>query len=463
MNRVPDEHRLFWTVLFGDQSLASSVQKLAALSVLLVAIFTLAGWVFASWFMVQAPYGLSTLHPLTSLGLVLLGFSLRLGRQEKLNRSLARFSVFLSLGVAAIGLLTLVADHGDTGQALLKSILSIGDVKFLPSPASGISLMLLGLISFLRVIRRSVALSQALLGLVSFLCLAAILEAIYGASFNSGRSDSIHGPTSWWLMEIPAASLILLAAITMLIRLANRGALATLDANSASRTIARTLLPASILVPIALGWLRLIAEAYGWMPTRFGLLFHVLASIALMLAIVWRSIRDLTYKSALPEEVHNYTSDLESSYRELLNICDRPIFSYNNKGEITYSNAAAELFFEVQAPSEEKTLVQTMVGELAWNQHFAPMLLGLHGSHKVQTITIQNQFQFSFNISVQIVNLYRSKVNIEILVFVSRIVDSLTETDKLSITSRTMDIDEMNSLISLQQKMSDSSLQIDSL
>ncbi len=423
-------HRIFWTTLFGDRSLAGTIQQLAPLIVLLVSILTFAGWVFGTQYMLRAPYQLSTLHPLTCLGLIFLGFSLRLGRQEKLNRTLARFSVFMSLGVAAMGLMSITGNQGDLSQKILTAICSIEGVRFLPSQASGLGLMLLGLISFLRQLRRSIVARQALLCLVSLLCLAPLLEAIYGASVSSSPPNTIGWPRSSLLMEIPVAILILLATLTLFIRLANRGALATLDANSASRTLAWRLLPASILVPIALGWMRLIAETWGWIPKQFGLLIHVLASIAVMLAIVWASVRALAHKTAFLEEIQHSSLDLEASYRELLNICDRPVFAYNSKGEITYLNPVARLVFGVAPPNDKDLYVHTLVGQEAWRQHFAPMLLGVHGSDKIQKVAVHNRCLITFWIDLQIVYLYRYKSNVEILVFVTQSVEMLLPAER---------------------------------
>jgi PAS domain-containing protein len=237
------------------------------------------------------------------------------------------------------------------------------------------------------------------------LSLTGLLGHLYGAK----------GAGTGLLMEPAAAALMLVSALTLLYLQSGRGPLAVVVADSTGGVIARRLLPASILVPIALGWLRMVAEKSGWLMPSLGLLVHVLASIAVMAVIVWRSATVLTRTSPQKQGSGEQSQYTETSYQKLLDVISQPVFAFNSDGEVTYLNPAARQLFSIGLGEEIGLRIQTLVGQRAWENIFAPQLLGIHEHSKLLGIPIRQEGLPDFRIDVQSVHLYRSPGVFELL------------------------------------------------
>lgn len=404
---ITKSRSLWYKALCGGLTLGQMIPKLTALFVLLASLLTVGGWALFPEVM-RASAWTSGFHPLTATGLALVGFSLRLSRWESLNQRLNRMSVFLRLGIAGTGALAMTANTGLFGRDLVQRVWPTGVENFQPSAVAGFGLVLLGVTVLLKRTGRSLATSQTLLAVVALLGLTGLLGALYGAS-DAG---------SGLLMEPPAALLMLLAALALLSQQSHRGAFGAVVTDSTGRAIARRLLPASIVVPIALGWLRMVAENSGWISGPAGLLGHVLASIAIMAVIVWRSAAALARVSVHRQRAKQQWLDLEGSYRELLKLSDQPVFAYNSDGDVTFLNPAAERLFNTGPVEEGCMRMQTLVGTPAWQQAFAPLLLGASEMSRIQKIPIRRGNNIEFLIDVRVVHLYRAQGRFELLAVV---------------------------------------------
>src|SRR5690606_12488927 len=77
---------------------------------------------------------------------------------------------------------------------------------------------------------------------------------------------------------------------------------------------ARRLLPAAILLPAVLGWLRLQGEIMGWYDGRFGLALFASSNIITFVILVWLSARRLNSLDSKRRQAHDA---LSLSAREL--------------------------------------------------------------------------------------------------------------------------------------------------
>jgi len=83
-----------------------------------------------------------------------------------------------------------------------------------------------------------------------------------------------------------ASLLLLILAAGILDSNGHRGLLAIVSSREEGGWMAQRLLPASIVIPVMLGWVRLWGENAGWFGPGAGLVLHVIFTITLLAAFV---------------------------------------------------------------------------------------------------------------------------------------------------------------------------------
>lgn len=120
------------------------------------------------------------------------------------------------------------------------------------------------------------------LGLIAlFLSLMAWLGYAYQTSFFTVGN--------WPEMTAPTAGIFIALSIGVICARPRSGVMALLTSGSAGGHLARRLLPAAILVPLAFGWLRLLGEKAGYLDKSFGIPLLTMVNVLLFLFLVWRS------------------------------------------------------------------------------------------------------------------------------------------------------------------------------
>ena len=108
--------------------------------------------------------------------------------------------------------------------------------------------------------------------------------------------------------------------------------LITDDSNSG--LILRRMLPATILVPVLVGWFRLLGQKYGLFPFGFGIAVHVTSSAVIFSTLVWMLARRMKRIDTERLQVME-----ESSWQQaILNSADLAIISTDLDGVIRTCN-----------------------------------------------------------------------------------------------------------------------------
>jgi PAS domain S-box-containing protein len=140
---------------------------------------------------------------------------------------------------------------------------------------SGLSLAFIGLSSRLaRHIAQILALAAASLSVL----------ALLGYSYQNLRLSIVPSSIP---MALHSALLFLLLAIGILFASADRGLMAVLASNTAAGKVARRVLPAAVLTPAILGWLRVYGESHHWFAPLLGLPLLILANTLVFTALLW--------------------------------------------------------------------------------------------------------------------------------------------------------------------------------
>ena len=88
-------------------------------------------------------------------------------------------------------------------------------------------------------------------------------------------------------MPMTTALLVLLLSMGVVSSNAHHTLMAVMTSNSVGGAMARRLLPASFVIPIGLGFLRVKGQDAGWFSPPVGLVLHVVATMLLLALFIW--------------------------------------------------------------------------------------------------------------------------------------------------------------------------------
>jgi PAS domain S-box-containing protein len=262
---------------------------LAATATVLIAGLVLIGWTFDVDLLKRVVPGLVAMNPMTALAFLLAALSLFLFSDEKSGER-APFHVWLARGcallVTVVGAAKLVALFRGTDigidQWLFSAKLTVGfQVRNVMAPNTAFNFLVLGSgLLFLHSRSRRLSPWACICALISgFESMVAVLGYAYGIK-------SFYGIESFIPMALPTATSFLIMAYGIMSCQASHGFLAIITGKSAGGAMARRLLPAAILVPAVLGWVRLEGQRYGFYDAEFGAALYTVTNMVVFAAIV---------------------------------------------------------------------------------------------------------------------------------------------------------------------------------
>lgn len=149
-----------------------------------------------------------------------------------------------------------------------------------PSTTASTCILLLGAAFFLKERRRTVQASQFVTLFVTLYAGASLLGYFYGIRNFAGL------PFFTGIAVHTSASIVLLC-FSLLFSMPDQGIMRIVSSPALGGHMARRLLPAAVLIPLALGWLQWQGEVSGHYSVAFGLALLTTASIAIMVFVIW--------------------------------------------------------------------------------------------------------------------------------------------------------------------------------
>jgi PAS domain S-box-containing protein len=308
----------------------------------MIALF---GWSVLPAYIIR-PLGLvSQIHPNTALGFILVGFALRLAQFDQSNPSARTISRLFRISVGFVGLLSLAETW--PGWNLGFSQLIVHDPTVRPGsmpPAAALAFYLLGCALTLLSAQRSL-LCQIFTLAVTTITVATLVACSFALLSPQAVPASL-------IMPVTTAIVLLILSLEVLHRNAHRALMAVVTSNTEGGTMARRLLPASIVIPILLGFLRLKGQQAGWFGPAVGLVLHVVATMLLLAIFIWWNARALDRASSETQRFSCAVQDTRTSMLEILRNVTDAVYAHDLDGNLTFLNAAAERFFGVRADEE---------------------------------------------------------------------------------------------------------------
>lgn len=267
----------------------TSLARATSIFALVLGWLVLLGWQLDLPILRSTLPGRVAMNPMTALTFMLAAGSLWLQVEPFADRRKLWWAGRAAASlVLLVGLITLVGyvvgQNLGLDQLLFRGRLEGNRI----APNTGLSLLLLGAALLLLdwEIRPQLWPVQFILLIPATIALTSLLGYVYGVG-------ALYGVASYIPMALPTAVTFLVLSLGVLLARPARGLTAVVSADDPGGVLARRLLPAAILVPAFLGWLGLVSEHRGLLPTELGLAMMVVLTILLFAALIWATSRSL--------------------------------------------------------------------------------------------------------------------------------------------------------------------------
>ena len=289
----------------------------------------LAGWSFGIEELKGGAYSMGiTIKANTAIAILLLGFALLLLHDERRKPLATWVGRSSALIAGAIGLATMLQHlfgwdlgidqalfHESAGEAATSSPNRMGPPASLSLPLIGLSYLFMDARS-----RRGQRISQvsALLALV--IATIPILGYVYGVR-------ELYGIASFTGIALPTAACLALLSLGGLFARPSVGVTRLLAADDEGGMVLRRLLPAAVLIPIALGQIRVLLEQQGYFDPYFGRTLLTLSFIIIFSTLIWWNAGALSKLSTARRRAESAERELTA---RLLEALDRERHSREN-------------------------------------------------------------------------------------------------------------------------------------
>jgi signal transduction histidine kinase len=320
-----------------------------------VSCLALTGWAFGVSALRSVIPGQPQMVPNTAITFILASVSLWMLWRAKTSSQASVLSWIFAFGVVLIGLLTLTeylagAELGFDSW-LFRESLHVTSASFpgRPSPHTALNFLFIGVALLLMRIDsvRASSLAQVFTLLASLIALMALVGYVYQVAF-------LYSITSYTGMALHTALTFTALSVGALFVRPQRGLMSLILSDSAGGIMARRLLPATIIIPVALGGLIMAGLRKGLYDTAFGMLLCVVSSIVILAVLIWRNARTLF-------QTDNERKQAERALREAFNELEGRVKQRTAELSETNATLQAEVLGHKEAENARAQLLQRLV------------------------------------------------------------------------------------------------------
>lgn len=299
-------------------------------------ILVLAGWSFDVASMKSVAPGFPPMKPITALVFALCGIAI-LARSLR-SRAAALVSSACALTAGAAGLLTIL-EYTTRIPFSIDHLLFPGADHVRPigrmAPLTAVNFVALALALFFLERARGRRARDVFVLLVALDSLLVLFAYVYRVSEVSipGGFGSVALNTSIGFLAVCSGVLALRP---------EEGLAGRLVSDSFAGAIARRLLPAVLLVPLVLGWLRVVGEDRGFYDEGLGTALFAVAIVALLAVIVFWSAEQLSEAEARRARAEETVAREKSILKSILHSMGEAVIVADGEGRFVLFNPVAE-------------------------------------------------------------------------------------------------------------------------
>jgi PAS domain S-box-containing protein len=200
-----------------------------------------------------------------------------------------------------------------------------------------------------------ILLSQIVSLLVTTMTVATLIANAYALFMPQALPDYLTMPAM-------TALAILVLSLGMINSNANYALMAVVTSDSEGGAMARRLLPVSLLIPIVLGFLRLIGQNSGWFGPAVGLLLHVMITMLLLALFICWNAWALDRAALKNRQFEQAVQDTRTAMLGILDHVNDAVFGHDLQGNLTFVNSAAERLFAISARDGKSSNIFALFG-----------------------------------------------------------------------------------------------------
>jgi PAS domain S-box-containing protein len=313
------------------------VPRSASIVVFVVGCIVLAGWQFDLPALTSILPGMATMKANSALAFILCAialWSLQNRQTKQQARLLANACAAAVLLIAVLTLGEYISNRDFGIDQLLFQDHALPTGTSFPgrmSPVTALNFLLLSCTLLLIDNSWSSWPNQSLTLTALIIASVAVIGYIYGVS-------SLYKIGAFASMALHTAITFIILSLGILCARPNRGLMSSFTGEGAAGILARRLLPAAIVIPILLGWLRLLGQQMGLYDTAFGTALLVLANVLIFSALIWWNAHMLQWADVERREAEKALLQTESRSRALIENSQDGIALFAADGTILYGS-----------------------------------------------------------------------------------------------------------------------------
>ncbi|MHB9122083.1 MAG: methyl-accepting chemotaxis protein [Thermoanaerobaculia bacterium] len=275
-------------------TLFQSWSRKAGIAVIAVGVAVLIGWILNIPLLKSIHPSLVAMKANTAVAFLLSGITLLLLQPGQADQKKLRIARWCALAVALVGLLTLseyilVRDLGIDQLLFREPEGAVGtSTPGRMSPNTALNFLLVGLA--LRFIDYESAEKHRPAQYLTLAAVAVALLALLGYAYDV---KALYGFASYTKMALHTVVAFVVLTLGILGARPAQGFVRTLTSTGMGGDLARRLLPAAIVIPVVVGWLRLQGERAGFYDADFGVSLVAVLDILIFGTLIWWNCRAL--------------------------------------------------------------------------------------------------------------------------------------------------------------------------
>ena len=312
--------------------------------VIIIAMLVLTGWQFNIEFFKRPLPRLTAMNPATAVLFALSAIALLLLKNKDTNPASKRTGYSIAILVIALATLRIIdlivafdipVDHILFRQKMIAD--APGNVSNDMAANTAICFILTG-ISLLwlhKATKKGKMISQYLSLAIASLALFSIIGYVY-------QVQAFYGILTYLPMAIHSALCFLLLSLALLFTTAGKGFMKELTGNFTGSVTARPLIIVAIVIPLLLGWARLLGEWAHLYSLEFGSAMLAIGLVIAFLWIIWNNTIQLNRRDVLKREADRALKKAEEQVQTIFDAAPEAIIVMDETGTVIKWNPKAE-------------------------------------------------------------------------------------------------------------------------